>query len=257
MCSPDHYDVTYEINPWMNRVNSPAKERAWYQWKTLHHTIIRLGGWVEYVEPHGGLPDMVFTANGGLVKNNRCVLARFRYKERQGEEPLYKKWFIDHGFEVTELNDVYFEGEGDALFAGDTLFAARGFRSDAEVQPVLASVFAVRNLIDCELINPYFYHLDTCFAPLTPDQAIYFPGAFSESSRERMKKAIKLIEIPLEEAKRFACNCVVLGGNVVVPSGCPKTCQILSDLSFTPHEVELDEFIKAGGAAKCLVNKVR
>ena len=256
MCSPDHYEVSYEINPWMNKSIETAKKSAWTQWKHLHHFILRLGGWVEYVHPQKGFPDMVFTANAGLIKDKRCVLSHFRYKERQGEEPAFKNWFIEHGYEVCELKDCFFEGEGDALFAGDRLFAACGFRSDRASHQKIKSFFELKKVIACELINPYFYHLDTCFAPIDQDTAIYFPQAFSADSIEQMQKEIKLIPIEEEEAKKFACNCVILGKDIIIPAGCFKTCDLLNNLGFNTHQVELDEFIKAGGAAKCLTLKL-
>lgn len=256
MCCPDHYGVNYEINPWMKKINAPDIKQAWRQWKNLHHHILRLGGWVEYVHPVAGSPDMVFTANAGLVHGKRCVISHFRYKERQTEEPAFTKWFQDHGYEILELKDCYFEGEGDALFAGETLFAAEGYRSDAASRKYVSDFLGVKKIVSCELINPYFYHLDTCFCPLTPDLAIYYPEAFSEESRKEMSKAIKLVEVPEAEAKRFACNSVILGKDIIIPGGCPLTEDILRKNGYTPHAVELDEFIKAGGAAKCLSLKL-
>lgn len=252
MCCPENYEINYEINPWMKKEISPAKKNAWRQWKELHHTILRLGAWVEYVEQPKGQPDLVFTANAGLVKNNRCVLSSFRYKERKAEEPTFKKWFTDHGFEVFELKNATFEGAGDALFAGETLFAGRSYRTDIEAYQQVTSILNVKNIVDCELINPYFYHLDTCFCPLDADTAIYYPGAFSPASIAEMRKHIRLIEVCEEEARKFACNSVVLGKNVIIPAGCTDTADKLNKKGFTNHDVELSEFIKAGGASKCL-----
>ena len=257
MCCPDHYEVSYEINPWMNKSIATEKKKAWTQWKALHHTVLRLGGWVEYVEQPAGQPDLVFTANAGLVKGTRCVLSHFKHKERQVEEPTYKDWFIKHGFEVLELKDCFFEGEGDALFAGEVLFAGTGFRSDASSHKHIAEYLSIEKIIECELINPYFYHLDTCFCPLNPDLAIYFPGAFSAKSIDEMRKHIKLIEVREDEAKKFACNSVVLGKNIIIPAGCTKTSDTLNKKGYTTHEVELDEFMKAGGASKCLTLKLK
>jgi N-dimethylarginine dimethylaminohydrolase len=256
VCCPDHFEVSYEINPWMKKTVNPDRKKSWTQWKNLHHTLLRLGAWVEYVEQPKGVPDLVFTANAGLVRNNRCVLSHFRYKERQIEEPIYKKWFEDHGFEVFEIKDACFEGEGDALFAGNILFAGTGFRSDAGSHKQIADHLKIDLIVECELINPHFYHLDTCFCPLDSESAFYYPGAFSEKSRAEMAKHLKLIEVNEKEANKFACNSVVLGKDIVMPAGCPEICKTLTKMGYTPYEVELDEFIKAGGASKCLTLKL-
>ena len=38
-------------------------------------------------------------------------------------------------------------------------------------------------MLPLELVDPRFYHLDTCFCPLAPGVAIYYPGAFDEYGR--------------------------------------------------------------------------
>jgi hypothetical protein len=67
VCRPKDYDVRYQINPWMDLSRLPEKALAGVQWNNLHHHILRLGGWLEYVDHADGWPDMVFTANAGLV----------------------------------------------------------------------------------------------------------------------------------------------------------------------------------------------
>ncbi len=255
-CAPDFFNVSYEINPWMKITAPPNPERARKQWENLHRTLKTLGARIELVTPQHGWPDMVFTANAGLVRGTQVVLARFRFPERAGEEPHFKKWFAENGFSTYELTTGYFEGEGDALFAGDVLFCGSGFRSDAAAYPEITQALGVTTSVLCELIDPRFYHLDTCFCPLNAQQALCATEAFSPGSLARMEKHIEIIPVPLQEAPRFACNAVVLGKDIVLPSGCDGTMQILSARGFQCHAVELDEFLKSGGAAKCLTLRV-
>jgi N-dimethylarginine dimethylaminohydrolase len=256
MCRPDYYGVKYEINPWMKIDRAANLLRSSVQWQTLNHTLIRLGALIEYVTPDPKQPDMVFTANAGLVRGKKAVLAAFRYKERQGEEKGYRAWFEAAGYEVVTISKGNFEGEGDALFAADTLFCGYGFRSDKEAYLEIAKALAVPKTVMCELIDPRFYHLDTCFCPITAKSAILFEGAFTKESLKRMSAEIELIPVPEHEALRFACNAVVLGKDLVLPSGCDDTMKVLKSRGFITHPVELDEFLKAGGAAKCLTLKL-
>jgi N-dimethylarginine dimethylaminohydrolase len=110
-----------------------------------------------------------------------------------------------------------------------------------------------RQVLPLELVNPRFYHLDTCFCPLAPGEAIYFPGAFDTYGQKVIEANIKrLLPVKEEEAHRFACNAVVVGKTVVTNSGCENLANSLRDWGYTPVAVELDEFLKAGGSAKCL-----
>jgi N-dimethylarginine dimethylaminohydrolase len=103
-----------------------------------------------------------------------------------------------------------------------------------------------------QLQDPRFYHLDTCFCPLNGKRALVFPGAFTKEGLELLGKYTELIPVPEADALQFVCNAVVLGKDVVLPAGCPETYKMLADNGFATHPVELSEFIKAGGAAKCL-----
>lgn len=256
LCPPNFYDVTYEINPWMKVADAPHKQRASLQWQALRDTFVRLGVEVEYVEAQPGWPDMVFTANGGLVHGKKAVLSSFKFPERQGEEPFFKAWFESRGYQVHVLSSGNFEGEGDALIAGGKLFGGFGFRSDKEVYPEIAKFLEINEVVLCEMVDPYFYHLDTCFCPFSNTKAIYYPGAFTPESVKRMGDAIELIPIPEADARRFACNAVVLGHEMIIPAGCTATTNIIEGLGYIVTEVELDEYIKAGGAAKCLSLRV-
>ena len=104
-----------------------------------------------------------------------------------------------------------------------------------------------------ELVQPRYYHLDTCFCPLAPGAALYYPRAFDKYGQRALREWIPdLIAVPAEEARRFACNAVVLARTVITGAGCPDLHRQLRDRGFEPVETPLDEFIKAGGSAKCL-----
>ena len=252
VCRPIDYDVRYKINPWMDVSRVPEKSLAQQQWMALHHTLLRLGAWLEYVHHEDGLPDMVFTANAGLVRGSDVVLSRFRHKERQGEEIFFQRWFEESGFRVLYVTRGAFEGEGDALFAGSRLFCGYGFRSDRSAHEEVATLLSVSDLVAVELVDPRFYHLDTCFCPLTQDMALFYPGAFSSDGIKALERTMELIAVPSDDASRFVCNAVVLGKDVVVAAGCESTYSLLASRGYHAHPVELSEFIKAGGAAKCL-----
>src|SRR6476646_10012724 len=96
LCAPDHYGVEYEINPWMDRSRKAIPDLAQKQWQGLHDKLTSLGCQIELAAPQPGLPDMVFTANAGLVVGNRFLRANFRYKERKGEETHFERWFAEH-----------------------------------------------------------------------------------------------------------------------------------------------------------------
>lgn len=260
MCRPDYYGVKYEINPWMDVKKQPNIERAREQWETLYQTIKKCGATVDLVDPAPDWPDMVFTANAGLLYDGKIILSNFKHKERQGERPYFEKWFQKAGFAIlnpskTHSHEANFEGAGDALFIDHTLFAAFGFRTSRDFYEH-ANYLDRKHIVYCELTDPYFYHLDTCFCPLKEGLGMWNPSAFTPASQKKMSEHAKLLAVPMEEAKRFACNAVVLNEHVILPSQCPTIAATLKAHGFTTHFCAMDEYLKAGGACKCLTLRI-
>ncbi|MEL6604533.1 MAG: TIGR00300 family protein [Cyanobacteria bacterium J06614_10] len=260
MCPPHHYDVDYVINPWMEgNIHRSSRDRAETQWTQLHK-VLKDHATVELIDPQKGWPDMVFTANAGLVLGDRVVLSRFFHAERQGEEPHFQKWFEDNGFTVFTLPEsLPFEGAGDALLdrAGGWLWAGYGFRSELDAHPYIAEWLDVE-VLSLRLVDSRFYHLDTCFCPLVGGYLMYYPAAFDTYSNRLIELRVpadKRIAIDEVDAINFACNTVNVGQTVVMNKASDHLKQQLSDRNFTVVETPLTEFLKAGGAAKCLTLK--
>ncbi len=253
MCPPDYYGIEYEINPWMKRERGSTPERARGQWQKLHDIVVGLGAAVELLAPQPGLPDLVFTANAGLVFRRRFFSSRFRHEVRARETPTFEAWFAAQGYTVEHLPEgVYFEGAGDALFCGRTLFAGYRIRSDALGHQWLGQALG-RLVLPLELVNPSFYHLDTCFCPLAPGEALCYPEAFDAYGRKVLQTHVpRLLAVGDEEAQRFGCNAVVVGKTVITNTGCDRLAAALGERGYRVVQTELDEFIKAGGSAKCL-----
>ena len=257
MCPPDYYGIEYEINPWMSRSRGSNLQRAMRQWQALVETLARLGVRISLLEPVQGLPDMVFTANAGLVYRNEFTSSRFRHQVRAGEVAHFEEWFSSADLQIAHLpEETYFEGAGDALFCGATLFGGYRIRSDVRSHQSIAARIGCQSL-PLELVDQRFYHLDTCFCPFLEGAALWFPAAFDSYGQQVIRQYVAdLIEVPPEEAMNFGCNAVVMRDSVVVPAGCPRLRRELESRSFCVLELELDEFLKAGGSAKCLTIRV-
>jgi N-dimethylarginine dimethylaminohydrolase len=253
LCPPDYYGIEYEINPWMHRADNAVPEIAARQWRGLREKLESLGCEVKIIEPVEKLPDMVFTANAGIVLGNRFIRSNFRFAERRGEEHYYDRWFESHGYKIVHLpGELFFEGEGDALFCGEILFCGYRFRSDIRAHQHLAELLKCL-VISVELVEDRYYHLDTCFCPLPGGAAIWFPGAFDSYGQSAIRQHLNdLIEVAPEEATHFACNAIVLDKDIILPESTPRLCAELSRRGFQTHPLAMTEFLKAGGACKCL-----
>lgn len=260
MCPPDYYNnIDYEINPWMKKGTPCANQSAVERWNELNSHIKSLGADVLTMQPQDGLPDIVFTANAALIYKNKAVISRFRHKERQPEEKFYEEWLRNQGFETIILPEtISFEGAGDALFSEETLYSGYVPRSDISSHAHISELLGIR-IISLELTNPRFYHLDTCFCPLTGGYLMYYPGAFDEYGNKVIETNFtedKRIVVTEEEAAKFSCNAVSINQGVIMNHTTDRLKAVLKEKGFTTYEVDLSEFMKAGGSAKCLTLKL-
>ncbi len=261
MCKPSLYEVSYVINPWMQgNLGNSSRLRAMQQWERLHEVLSGLAE-VHLVEPVAGSPDMVFTANAGLAREGVVAISSFYHPERQDEERHFRRWFAEAGYEVVDTpRGTPFEGEGDALFSvdGERLWVGYGTRTLETSHAALRELWDVE-VVGLKLVDPRFYHLDTCFAPLEDGSVMYFPAAFDAASVEKIEAFYPLekrVVVSEADAACFACNAVNIGGTIVLNRISGELELELRSRGFDVLQVELDEFLKAGGAAKCLVMKL-
>jgi len=237
----------------VNRVSIEQSEQQWNQLRSLMAKDAR----IELISPQPDLPDMVFTANAGLVFNGKAVLSRFRYAERNGEEKHFEDWFANQRYRVYRLpHGLPFEGAGDALLdrTRELCWAGYGLRSAVESHPYLSRWLELQ-VISLRLIDERFYHLDTCFCPLNDGYLLYNPRAFDQESRRQIALRFpesKRIVVTQLDAMKFACNAINVGDQVFLNEAGPDLTKQLGRAGFKVVQIGLSEFIKAGGAAKCL-----
>ena len=261
MCAPRLYAVDYVINPWMRgHVGECSQARAMAQWSRLYETLSEIAD-VHLIEPEAGSPDMVFTANAGLARDGVVAISRFLHPERQGEEPHFRRWFHEAGYRLMNLpDDTPFEGEGDALFSADgsRLWIGHGTRTARGSHSLLQNLWDTQ-ITSLRLVDPRFYHLDTCFAPLEDGSLLFYPPAFDAESLQSIEAFYareQRIPVSEDDALRFACNAVNLRRTLVLNVISAELDATLRKRGFHVVQVPLDEFLKAGGAAKCLVMKL-
>ncbi|KAI6192050.1 hypothetical protein M3Y97_00293900 [Aphelenchoides bicaudatus] len=254
MVPPKHFTVEYAINPWMGgKVDQALAQK---QWDQLKKEIENQGVKVLTLDQTPDLPDMVFCCNSGLAYENKVYLSKFRHPQRQGEQ---KALFAENNFDPRGSDYAeYFEGGGDAVFSDyNTLWAGYGERTSKEAYNHVAKLGSFETVF-CEMTNPKFYHLDTCFAPVGSKSALYYPDAFSSKTQQEIKRRLPdAIAVSDEEATAFVCNAITVRKAVISPIGVSdRTKDLLSKLGYKTIEVDMSEFMKSGGACQCLVMKL-
>jgi N-dimethylarginine dimethylaminohydrolase len=257
MCPPEHFDVTYAINPWMRPDQATDAGLALRQWATLRDTYLELGHDVRTIEPVPGLPDMVYSANGATVVDGKVLGARFKYPQRAAEAEAYLEWFRNSGYEDVREASLVNEGEGDILFTGRLLLAGHGFRSDPAAAAEIGSAFGLP-VVSLRLVDQRFYHLDTALCVLDPDTAMYYPAAFDAAGLAALSELFpELIEAKDEDAEVLGLNAVSDGLHVVLPAAAGGLAAQLAEHGFEPIGIDMSELLKGGGGPKCCTLELR
>ncbi|APA99081.1 N-dimethylarginine dimethylaminohydrolase [Nocardia seriolae] len=250
MCRPEHFDVTYAINPWMDTSDPVNRALALAQWDTLRAVYEAHGHRVEVIDPVAGLPDMVFAANGGLVLGDRALSARFANPERAQEGPAYHDWMAARGFAAVTAARETNEGEGDFAIAGDRILAGTGFRSARGAHEEVAEFFGLP-VVSLDLVDPRFYHLDTALMVLG-DTIAYYPAAFSGPSARLLANLYPDAVIATDEdANVLGLNGVCDGYHVFLTEKATALAGQLRERGYEPVGIDLSELLKAGGSVKC------
>ncbi len=267
MCPPQHFAVTYSINPWMDPaawadggevLHADAKR----QWAALRRALAKEGAVIDLLDPAPGLPDLVFTANAAVVLDRKAVLARFRHGERRDEEPLFAAMFeslkarglID---DIIRMPDnVALEGAGDCIWDPQRrlFWMGSGFRSDPAAGPILERHFGAP-CVPLALASPSFYHLDTAFCALPCGAVIYYPAAFRPAALAAIHARVApadRIALDAEDAARFAANAVYVGRTIILSSCSTKLRSELEQRGYSVVETPLHAFLRSGGSACCL-----
>lgn len=262
MVRPDHFRIDYVINPYMSTQDQPDPELTQRQWESLRQAIVDAGGEVDVLAQRPDSPDMVYAMNLGLVARSagsrpRVVMSHMRFEPRRRESATAVEWFAGHGFEPSRIGGdgvgPHFES-GDAFPFGDSLVVGYGPRTEAEALKHLATEWNVR-VRGLRIVHEGMYHLDLPFCPIDSTHALVYPEAFDAAGRAELERIVPdPIVLTDEEAFDFSGNSVVVNDTVIMPACSPRLRRILTGLGLRVVVLDLSEFHKGGGSARCLSN---
>lgn len=260
MVRPDHFRVEYAINPFMDPSAGVDPALAMAQWEALKEALERAGARVEVLPQRPDAPDMVYAMNLGLVvatpdDHEEVVLSHMRWPQRRMETTSTRGFFADRG---ARLHTIGADGVGALFEAGDAfpfrgeLLVGYGPRTEKLATKHLADALGV-TVRRFRIVHDGLYHFDLGFCPLDDQRALVCPAAYEDAD-----KLLALIPEPLvltvEEAMTFCANAVVVGRTIVMPACPDRIRRQLEVWGFEVVVVDVGEFLKGGGAVRCLTN---
>jgi N-dimethylarginine dimethylaminohydrolase len=264
MCAPDHYDVHFLFNPHMRYTERVDRRRAKAQWWRLVRVLEDAGADLHFLEPTGVTGPLVFTADGAFCYRPGEVLILQNDGIRGDLEPaVFRAWFQEHGFRTESAPPNWRLDGGNLLRLPDgTVLAGLKPGSSGMGERYLARHLRVtvgQRLETVPLVEEKFLHLDTVVGVLGDGRYLVYSGGLRDGRlpEEGALAEAEIVAVSRSDALRFACNTVVVGDVVVTGPISNDLCRRIGGLGFHVERMDLSEFYKAGGGAKCLALPLR
>lgn len=255
-------------------------KKAVQQWNNLKNILTqKLGVKIYLLDPDPMLFDQVYTADASvsLVVSNQdfSLISYFMHPKRQAEANKHYDFLVKE-FPKRKIIILKseFEGSGDNVYDSfrdvywsgynlDLRHPAEG-RSNKDNHALLSESLNI-TVNSLQVKRPYF-HIDTCLAPLSRGHMIIFEeGLHPDSYKMVLEKGFKQFDLdPLEyliyanedEAYQYACNIINIDNKVILPKCGSRIPRQLQKVGYDVFEVDVSQFIYAGGGPHCLINYI-
>jgi arginine dihydrolase len=294
MGDPCYFSVRGGANPHTRNIWGIKKkvdpELARRQWHTMARVLVEHGAEVLVVEPHAGLPGLVYPANAGfLYPLEGCAATDKTFHlanllpTRAAEREVYRPFLQALGFNTSAVRHR-FEGEADFFPAGRFMlftygrverqrFVPRigvppwrriyGLRSEVDSIEELRPIAPDREILMLELILEAHYHGDTVLCSFGPRREflLAYMAGLSMESRRRLREAFgeRLLELSVEDAAIYAANSFQVEHQgrlfLFLPEGVSdQLLHSVRERGVEPVTVNVSEFLaKGGGSIKCMI----
>ena len=270
MSGADYFTNDFAINAHMDSQVAVDVNAAKAEHDTIRQAFEAAGINVIKVKAPANCQDGVYTANWGLCRGNKVVLASLPNK-RQAEEPYARRQLKLLGRQVIPA-PFPFSGQGDALPCGNLIFCGSQYRTDPRMHRFLAEQLGY-NVISLQTVpvldqtgkpklnditgwpDSFFYDLDLALSVIRTDLIAWCPEAFLPESQAKIRAldAVEKIEVSLDEAKHgLACNLVSTGETVVMSANAPMFQAELEARRLKTVPINAPELTKGGGFIRCI-----
>ena len=234
------------------------------QWRELLRTYQRLGVPVTVLPGQPLLPDIVFCANqilpvppGMLAAGASGVRSIMKSAHREAEVGHIVAALEGQGLPIEALNPYEvprFEGTGDGIWhpGRALLYAGVGPRSAEEAWLRIGAMTGIPVVL-LNLVDPRFYHLDTCLSVVDERTAVMVPRAFDDDALRILRQSFpRLIEIAGDDAMNMFCNGHSPDGRHYIVHEGSEAADTLRAMDVDVIEVDTSEFLKSGGSVFCM-----
>ncbi len=198
-------------------------------------------------------PNSVFTRDASLCTPKGYIKLRLGIESRLSEEDWAAKALDSMGIPCAGMIKAPGTVDGgDIVLAGQVAFIGKTIRTNKEGINQLSKLLEKMNFeIRVIPLPDSILHLDKALMLVNPEQMLYC----SDLVDEELLSGFDRIEIVTSTTT--TANIICLGGNeVIVNKQNHDVIQILEEMKFIVHTLDLSEFVKGTGGPNCLIMPV-
>jgi len=203
---------------------------------------------VELLPTDESYPDCCFVEDTAVLLDNVAILCRPGAASRRGEVATMKDYVQRQGYRLVEMTSPAQLDGGDVLKIGADLFIGLSHRTNQAGFDCLAAIAREQGLTAHAIEVLGALHLKTACTSPGKGMLICKMNALGRG-RDSLQRFRIVPPFPDEGEGTNVCP---VNGHVLVPAGCPRTKQMLSDEGFQVIPIDISEFHKAEAGLTCL-----
>lgn len=205
-------------------------------------SLAELGLEVIAIPPDDGHADACFVEDNAVVHGRKALICRMGAESRRGEEVAVEGVLKQFVRTKRAKTPATVEG-GDVVHFGDWLLSGVSERTNRE------GVFQMGEWLGATIDtieDPRIMHLKSYVTSLGGDTVI----ATKRFSEHPALMGMSKIIVP--EGEEYAADTLTIGDTVLMPSGRPRSMELVRKAGFKVLAMDMSEFEKCGGALTCL-----
>ncbi len=188
------------------------------------------------------LPDSCFVEDTVVIQGGKAFITRMAKESRRGEEKAVEEVLKEYLMINRAENPATVEG-GDVVHLPDRLISGVTQRTNQDGVDQMEKWFGVP--VDT-IIDPNIVHLKS-YVTYLGRNTIFVTKAYADHPT---LQGYNVLLVPDEEG--YAANTLTIEDTVLMPSGHPRSQEIVREAGFEVISLDVSEFEKCEGALTCL-----
>jgi dimethylargininase len=201
---------------------------------------------VEVMEADEDYPDAMFIEDTALLMPRCAIVTNPGAAPRQGEVHEVSRQLKNHYDRVEAIQASGTVEAGDIMMVGGHCYIGLSERTNRDGAAQMIKLLQAYGYSGSMVPISEALHLKSSVSYLENNNLVVIGELCDKPEFAQFN------QIQIDEAERYAANCVWINNRVLLAKGFPKTTEMISALGYPVIELDVSEFRKLDGGLSCL-----